>query len=435
MLRQSTLNEAGIATRDVLWLFNDDWDRRSFDRFHDRFRFHYAGFDLFSFPSNVQLAWFDLDRFADRLARRFRSRGLAGVVSNHEQFGALAAALVAERLGLPGTPPAAIVACQHKHVCRQILDRVAPEANLRHFVLPTVLGDRPTVDLDYPLFLKPIKAAFSVLARRIGSPAELDSHLRFGRRERWIIDRLVAPFDAVARRLAPDSTDARRMIIEEPIDAPQFNLDGYVFNGRTHALGVVDEIMYPGTQAFLRFVYPSRLPADVQRRAVELARVFLEAIGFTHGMFNMEFFHDPRTGSIRIIEFNARLSAQMADLYQRVDGLDVFGMTLALACGEDPAGVARLAPLGGAAASLVYRTFDEHTPPPLPDESAQRWLATEFPEHRLHDFRKLGNGLRRELKWLGSHRYAVLHLHGDDENDLRERHARVSRRLGWPVVW
>ena len=92
-------------------LFNYDWDALAFDALSPPFAFDRAGFDLFSFPSNVRLAGFDLERFAQRQARRGQARGWAGVLSHHEQFGALAAAMVAERLGLPGTPVNAVLAC------------------------------------------------------------------------------------------------------------------------------------------------------------------------------------------------------------------------------------------------------------------------------------------------------------------------------------
>ncbi len=95
-------------------LFSYDWDTLCFNRLRDHYCYDEAGFDLFSFPSNARLVGFDLERFATRQAARARSRGWAGVVSHNEQFGALAAALVAERAGLPGTPVNAILACQHK---------------------------------------------------------------------------------------------------------------------------------------------------------------------------------------------------------------------------------------------------------------------------------------------------------------------------------
>ena len=130
-------------------------------------RCDHAGFDLFSFPSNLQLPAFDLECFAARQAERGRRRGWRAVLSHHEQFGTLAAALVAERLGLPGATPESILAAQHKLHARRVLQQVAPDANLRFTGLEA--GDDAPVpgDLDYPLFVKPVKGAFSVLARRI----------------------------------------------------------------------------------------------------------------------------------------------------------------------------------------------------------------------------------------------------------------------------
>jgi hypothetical protein len=86
-----------------------------------------------------------------------------------------------------------------------------------------------------------------------------------------------------------DVPSAYGMVLEVPVDAPQFNLDGYVFGSQAHAVGVVDAVMYPGTGAFQRFERPSRLAARVQERALDVASRFLKAVGFDHGFFNMEF--------------------------------------------------------------------------------------------------------------------------------------------------
>ncbi len=417
----------------VLTLFGYDWDALAAAERAGRVRLSHAGFDLFSFPQNARLLWFDIQAWVDRLARRHAGQ-LDGVVSHNEQFGALAAALLAERLSLPGNDPAAILRCQHKLAMRELLEEVAPEANLPFFLLPCEYGDPAPEGLTYPLFIKPIKAAYSVLARRVESREALAELIRFGRFETWIIRRLVKPFDDVARERVGFTVDANHMIAEQPFRADQFNLDGWFHDGRMHVLGVVDSLMYPGTQAFLRFAYPSRLPPAVQARAADVAERFLRAAGFRHGFFNMEFFHDATTGELKVIEFNPRLAAQLADLYQRVLGLDVYTMTLALACGQDPREVPRTPVRGGAAASFVFRTFDERPPPPARPEGID-WLRRAHPDALLLPFPRAGAALARELKWLGSHRYAVLHLHGDDEADLRRRFEEACGHLGWPAQW
>ena len=141
-------------------LFNHDFDRVAHRSMSTRWPYVSGGFDLFAFPSQLRLAWFDIERFAALQAMRAKAQGCSAVVSHHEQFGALAAALVAERLGWPGTPVRAVLACQHKLYARQVLQQVCPQANVpaQRWSPAGAEGSLP-----YPLFAKPIKAAFSIL--------------------------------------------------------------------------------------------------------------------------------------------------------------------------------------------------------------------------------------------------------------------------------
>ena len=418
-------------------LFAYDWDALAFAALRDRARFDHAGFDLFAFPSNARLVGFDLRRFAASQSKLGRRRGWAGVVSHHEQFGTLAAALVAEQLGLPGATPESVLAAQHKLVARQVLERVAPEANLGFAELDAEYGADIPAGLDYPAFVKPMKAAFSVLARQVRDRAELQAHTRFGWRELWVIRRLVEPFEQVLRERMPQAGSAHRMLLEEPIPprTPQYNLDGWVFNGQAHTLGVVDAVMYPGTQAFMRWEHPSRLAEPLQQRALEVARKFLAAIGYTHGFFNMEFFHDPLTDRLAVIEFNPRLASQFSDLYRRVQGVDAHAMSLALALGEDPAALPRAEPSAGAAASIVYRVFSADGVPAMPSARQAAEVLKRYPDSMLFTYPKKGHSLERDFKWLGSYRYGIIHLDGRDEQHLRERCLAASALLGWTAPY
>ncbi|WP_294993190.1 ATP-grasp domain-containing protein [Sulfuritalea sp.] len=425
---------ASLPARNLV-LFNYDWDRIGFGRWFDGFPQDSIGFDLFSFPSNAHLAFFDMERMVERLAARAGRAGWRAVISNHEQFGALAAALLAERMGWPGTPVDAVLACQHKLHAREVLQRVAPEANASFAPLAARYGDPAPDGLDYPLFVKPVKAAFSVLARRVESRAELHALTRFGVGELWVIRHLVEPFERVARKRLPQAGTAHRMLIERPVDGQQYNLDGYVFGGELRDLGIVESVMYPGTQAFMRFDYPSRIDARVRLQALDVARRFLAAVGYSHGMFNMEFFHDPASGKLTVIEFNPRMAAQFSDLYLRVEGVDLHRVALELAHGRDPALLPRTVPVAGAASSLVYRLFDPTLRPPMPQPERQREFARRFPDALLFTFPKPRGSMARDYKWLGSYRYGIVHLGGRDAYDLRRRCEEASRLLGWPAPY
>lgn len=421
-------------TRPIGLLFDRDFDDAEHGRLEGTgYRFERGGFDLFSFPSQARLPWFDLARFAQAQARRARRRGWAGVVSHEEPFGALTAALVAQAAGLPGAAPESIVACQSKRYTRQVLDAVAPEANLRYAVLAADGGaEPPELGLPYPCFVKPVKGTFSILARRVADGAELAALRRQHRRARRLLGWLTLPYDRAAQRLLPQAGSTRRWLAEEPVRAPQYNLDGYVHDGRLHVLGVVAAVMYPGTQAFARWELPARLPAPVVARAADVARRFLAAVGYTHGFFNFEFFFDAARDRLTAIEFNPRLASQFGDLYRRVQGIDPHAMAIALACGQDPQQVPRNAPTAQLAASLVWRAFDESQVPPMPRTAQRAALLRACPDAQLFVFGKRGAALRRDFDWLGSHRYGIVHLGARDADELRQRCLRAADALGWP---
>jgi biotin carboxylase len=166
-----------------------------------------------------------------------------------------------------------------------------------------------------------------------------------------------------------------------------------------------------------------------------VAQKFLAAIGFTHGCFNMEFFFDPATDRLSVIEFNPRLASQFSDLYLRVHGVNAHAMSLALAMGQDPAHLPRSAPTAGAAASLVYRVFDPQQRPHLPSSAQQAQLAQQFTDARLFIYAKSGLAVQRDFKWLGSYRYGIIHLGGRDAQHLRQRCDEASALLQWPAPY
>lgn len=419
----------------TLLLFNYDWDELGAQRLKTRWPSISSGFDLFTFPSNTRLAWFDSERFVAKAAVLAKLTGAKAVSSNHEQFGALCAALLAEKMDWPGTPVNAILACQHKLYAREVLQQVAPEANLPFSRLHAAYGGPVPGDIEYPQFVKPVKAAFSVLSRLVKNPQELHDHTRFGPWELWVIKHLVEPFERIAKKRLPHAGTAHSLMLEAPMRGRQYNLDGYVFQGDVRKLGVVDEVMYPNTDAFMRFEYPSKLSAEVQDRAHDIARRFLNKVGFDHGLFNMEFFHDEATDRITVIEFNPRMASQFSDLYLRVNGIDLHEIAFALAHGLDPATLPCAVPTAGAAASFVYRVFDFQNTVHFPGFVQKNTFRKSFPDALLFEYPKDHKQLQRDFKWLRSYRYGIMHLGGENYRDLRHRCEQASAMLGWPAPY
>jgi hypothetical protein len=414
--------------RRILVLFPDEWDRAvaGDPRYRERFEFFYEGFDLFSFPDNARLFTFDALAFVERVARKYRSHRLDAVVTSDEQFGPFLGSLVSERLGLPHTPLKAVLAIQHKFYAREAFQRIAPECNLRYGLVRSGFELPAEVPLAFPFYIKPAKAAFSVLARRVDSFEELYRHTRFGWFERAIIEKLVRPFADVLRAHSDFSEDPYCMVAEEIACGRQVCANGYARNGRVRMLGTVDSIMYPGTDQFQRFQYPSALPAETLERIDALAVKLVEGLGFAHGMFNVEMRVDPASGRLHVIEINPRAAGQFYDLFERVDGFSLFEALLALESGEEPV-VRKREGAQGHAASFVLRD--------LTGEGLSRWpsageiarLQQANPDIHVMIYRKRGVDLAREMKWLGSYRYGVFNL---GAATLEEMFARFQRLCG-----
>ncbi len=419
----------------ILFLFPQEWDYTGVRALGDEFEYVFEGFDIFRFPENAKLLWFDARRYIDRLARRYARSNLAGVMSTNEQYGALIAAALARRLGLPGTDPAAVIRAQHKYYARQIHRVAVPEATPDFTVFPYKVPDPENVGIPYPFFVKPVKAAHSVLARRVDSPADLMRHLTFHPWEKYIIKRLVRPFNDLMPLYTDFDINSEHLIGESLLTGRhQVTVDGYAERGDVKILGVVDSVMYPNTNAFQRFEYPSLLPDGVQKRMSDISSRAIRALGFDHGCFNVELLWDEVHDRVQIIEVNPRLAAQFGDLYEKVDGINSYRVLLDLTVGRRPslarnaAGAAGPRGQFGAAASFVFREFNGATKI-APKRAEIEWLGRTYPDALLNTYIKDGNSRWREMKWLGSYRYAVLNLGGRDHHDMLARYDHVCRNV------
>jgi len=413
------------SRRRVLFLFADEWDRERLARRADAYECLHEGFDLFRFPENARLFTFDALAFADRLIRRYRNAGLDAVVTSDEQFGPPIASLVAAGLGLPHAPLSAILTAQHKYYARRAFQAAMPEANAAFGLIPRDFRRTREVPLPFPFYVKPVKAAFSVLARRVDSWEQLDRHARFGRFEQAIIERLVKPFNDVMRAHSDFTVEPFSLIAEEVVDGHQVTVNGFAREGAVTMQGVVDSVMYPGTDQFQRFQYPSALPPALQRTAERTAERALAAVGFTHGMFNVELRVCRASGHARVIEINPRAAGQFYDLFERVDGYDPLDCLVALEAGEAPV-LRRREGRDAVAASFVFRDLAGEGLSRWPDRARVARLRAQHPEASLMVYPKRGADLRREMKWLGTYRYAVANVGASSPEALYRAYRRIS---------
>jgi len=371
----------------------------------------------------------DPDAEIDRILAGANGRKIGAVVSTDDYPGSALAAIVAKRLGLPGPDPRVVLVCQHKYLSRVAQARLVPDAVPPFTLIDTIEGAPLPDATSFPLFVKPVKSFFSVGAERVASRAELAALL-----PRWrALDQFFLPLERMLEHHTGESIGSKRLIAEGILKGAQVTVEGYAFDGKASVMGIVDSIMFPGTIAFSRFDYPSRLPKDAQACMADIAIALMQGLGFDNGLFNIEMMYDSETGRTAIIEINPRMASQFADLYEKVDGTSSYQVLLDIAGGRAPRftrGQGRY-PF---AASCVMRAFEDHLVARLPDEAEIKCLETIYLGLRVELHARLGQKLSDELQDGHSYRYGIVNLGGRDLIDVLGKFESVRRALGLELV-
>ncbi len=391
----------------------------------------WAGEELTEAPSAWAALRFDVHRYLDDTAARLRGARLDGIVGTGEYPACFLAAALAERLGLPSPAPRDVVMMGNKLSSRRLQAAAVPEATPAFEPLDP---RRPRLaSLPFPVFVKPVKGTMSIRAQLARDAPALRAALRFGAFERLRFLTMLRPYQQLLDRYSDGAVPAHWFVAEAPLGGDQVTVDGFVQGRRVTVQGVVDSVMYDGTQSFRRFDYPSRLPAAVQARMAALTTRLVSASGLDHTCFNVELFHDRVTGAVGLIEINPRMSYQFGDLYEMVDGTSTYEVQLRLATGRPVAwrpGGGRY----GAATSFVLRAFRDAIVRRVPGEADLAALRARFPGATAKVLCAVGERLSDQEQDVGSFRYGIVNLGGAGAADLDARWEEAQRHLRFELA-
>jgi ATP-grasp domain-containing protein len=410
----------------VLVLFETAWDRRQLAACAERWSGDISV--AFSEPSDVDCPA-DLDpvSFVAGACRGAWGR-IDGVMSSSDYPGVTLAGALAAELGLAGSRPDRMITAAHKYYSRIAQRAAAPEV-VPAFAVVDLRARAVAPPLAFPYWLKPVKGAFSMFARRIDG-AKAFREFVDSPRLREFADDYMAIFNRMVAAYTDDPIDGRALIAEGVLRGDLVTIEGFVCDGSVEVLGIVDSTLHPNG-SFARFDYPSALPERVRDRMAQVARRVIAALGLEQTLWNIEMMYDAADDRVSIVEVNPRICGQFADLYQKVDGTNSYEIALALCTGSRP----RVTPGRGrypAAASFPLRVFEPSRVVAAPDDTDTGLAEALFAETLVWSECCAGD----ELSNFGgedgsSQRYAVINLGGADCADLARRCAAVQDRLGF----
>lgn len=214
-----------------------------------------------------------------RRAREFASRFPIDAVVGADEAVTLPAALVAEALGLPHNPAAAVAAATNKRRQREIL--AAAGLPVPAFTPLSLDGDLAgaAAGLTYPRVVKPLSLSGSRGVIRADHPAQL---LAACARIKAIL--------AAAAGEAGVGPPGREVLAEAFVPGAEIALEGLLIDGRLRVLCLFDKPDPLDGPFFAETLYitPSRLPLPVQTAAAAAVEGAARALGLREGPVHAE---------------------------------------------------------------------------------------------------------------------------------------------------
>jgi biotin carboxylase len=341
--------------------------------------------------------------------------------------------VLCKQYDLPRARLEAVAACEHKYWARTEQQKSIPDYVPR-FCAVDPFADDPLaqVDLPFPFWLKPIKAHSSYLGFKIQNRADFEACLPIVRAN---IAHFGEAFNAFLEHVdVPDDialVDGCHCIAEEIIsEGEQCTLEGYVYGGEVVVYGVVDSVRTGRHQScFSRYQYPSRLPAPVQECMIDAARQFMSHIGYDSAPFNVEFYWNPTTDQVRLLEVNTRLSKSHSPLFKMVDGVTHQKIGIDLVLGREPDLPHRQGRYG-LAAKFMERVFDDGIVARIPGKADIERFHQAFPDGMTRILVDEGDRLAH-LMFQDSYSFEIaeVFLGADSEAELLEKHDAALKLL------
>jgi len=297
------------------------------------------------------LAWQDVQPSTGRIEFIDLYRQAKKIIDNHPEppdaiIGYLdfpvtsLASLLNRKYGLIGASPEAVARCEHKYWMRLCQSRVMPDETPQFAATnPFSPEEASRVVPDFPFWLKPVKSHSSVLGFLVRDRGDLEAALHACRKK---IHYFGEPFNEFLERLDDtseiDGIDGNFAIAESLISTSrQFTLEGYVYRGDVTVYGAVDS--HRGgvySSSFSRYQYPAQLPDKVVKRSTRQVGKLLGIMKYDNAPFNVEFFWDPGTDDLHLLEINPRISKSHAPMFLMVDGASHHKAAIELALGKKP---------------------------------------------------------------------------------------------------
>lgn len=326
---------------------------------------------------------------------------------------------------IPSPSVNSVLKCEHKLWSRLVQREVTPE------VVPRFCGIDPFIDspieqvtLDYPFWIKPVKAFSSHLGFKIENLEQFNHAIEEIREN---IHQLGSPFNEVLD-YADIPEEIKQLggtacIAEEIIGGTQCAPEGSVFNGEFNTHGIIYQPNSVSKESLYdRLEYPSNLPEEIHHRVVDASKKILQHIGYNNGCFNAEFMWDENEDKLWLIELNTRISQSHSKIFVMVDGMSNHEIAVDIALGKRPSILNRQGVTPFAAKCYIPCKCEDGIVRSVPSKKQMKDIEKLFPHTEIKIDVEVGQRLS-ELMHQDSfcYRLGSIYLAGDSHEDIEKR--------------
>ncbi len=230
-------------------------------------------------------------------------------------------AVTAEEFNLKGSPVEAAERARNKWKMRHCLNHAqVPHPNYHRFTNWNELY-HASVEMEYPLIIKPVGASASKGVFRIEKPEDLYHAYQ---------DMLNA---AIPENDKMFSFYQNEYLVEEFMNGQEVSIEGVISDGVIHFAGVTEKWTDRYFEEY-QHAFPARLSEDVERELFNITSDGIKALGLDHCGFHAEIMITEK--GCKIIEINGRLGGDFitTHLVPLAKGIDITRANLLAVLGE-----------------------------------------------------------------------------------------------------
>jgi biotin carboxylase len=333
--------------------------------------------------------------------------------------------ILCREFGIPAPPLESVLKCEHKYWSRLEQQKVIPDMVPAFCTVdPFVENPLEQVTLDYPFWLKPVKAFSSQLGFKIENAEQFHAAIEETRES---IRHFGDPFnEALEHADLPSEiqqANGNTCIAEQIISGTQGAPEGTVFQGEFNVHGVFDQPKDEGPAPYDRLEYPSSMPERIQRQMIDACKRFLEHIDYDNGCFNAEFMWDEANDKLWLVEFNTRISQSHSEMFIMVDGMSNHEVAIDIALGQRPSMPNRQGQFPVSAKCIIHKPHEDAIVKRVPSLAELEELRERFPGTKV----KLDVEPGMRLSDLSnqdsfSYHLGTIYLGADSHDQIRERY-------------